>query len=389
MFENIVLVNLWDLVDAGIDATLDRIQATGATAVSVVVTSRPVASLRVSDECSPRVVRDPGGFFFKPDPAYYQDTQLKPLLSPWLKQRNPLDAIANATDKRQLQLRLRISAFQVGQLAERHPQTASKNVFGDVATHALCPAHPDVRALLRSTVADLSERYVPSAIEIDDLVFHSGSVAGDLVSGVDYGESFSWLLGICFSEASRQWAVEHDADPASAARWVRVKLDQALGANTPMADSIEDLVSDAPLTRAYLEAQTLAIDTLIERLASATGQCSLALILPESQYGFGQLSARGAASAALAIAPLDGVRCDLSVGSVDEIRKRLGIDGGIAFQIEPAAVCIEAPQELVRTVRQSTELDLAGIVYSHWSQFGQQTQCAIRQAVRFASRSAV
>ena len=164
MFRSYIVSHLADLVDAGVEECLDRVQGVGASGVSVAVTSGALGELRSAAQATPRVFRSRGGFFFQPNDEYYGDTRLKPIVSTWLKGRNPLEKVVDACRRRGLELRRRLSAFEVGRIARRYPEAAAQTVFGDPAPTTLCPASPDVRALLRATVDDLSKAHAPTAI---------------------------------------------------------------------------------------------------------------------------------------------------------------------------------------------------------------------------------
>lgn len=395
VFTPIMLANLWDLVDGGVDRTLDAIQSLGAAEISVAVAAGPITQLRLDTECAQRVFCDPGGLFFKPDPAHYDDARVKPISSPWLRQRNPLDQIAEAADKRGLPLRLRIGAFAIGQLVHRHPEIASKSVYGDASAGRLCPAHPDVRALLRCVVSDLSERYVPAAIELDDFEFRSGlsrqiSAANSGEVGASHrGAGFDQLAEICFAEAARQWAIEHGADPASASRWVKVQLENAIQQNALIDRSLEKLLADAPLTRDYLAAQALALDTLLENLVQQAGATPLVLVShPNHSFG-AQPTQRGIETVAQNTFVADPAPMD---GAIDRIARTVASisrdsTNKATVQIAVEQCCARSPQELVRVTRRIADAGLNGVTLCHWSAMGEQTRHAARQAIRYTTRT--
>lgn len=394
----IMLANLWDLVDGGLDRTLDAIQSLGACELSVVVASGPITQLRLDTECDPRVFCDGGGLYFKTDPAHYDDARVKPILSPWLRQRNPLDEIADAADKRGLPLRLRVSAFSIGQLAQRHPEIASKCVYGDASGVRLCPAHPDVRALLRCVVSDLSERYVPAAIELDDFDFRSGlsqrwslGYSSAAVYPACRGAGFDQLAEICFAEASRQWAIEHGADPASASRWVKVQLERAMQQNAPIDQPLETLLANAPLTRDYLAAQSLALDTLLENLVAQAGQTPLVLVSLANGSMGAQPSDRGVEIVAQNTFAADCAKMDSSIDRIAKsaARSSPASDTKTIVQIAADQCCARSPQELVRVTRRIADAGLSGVTFCHWSAMGEQTRDAVRQAIRFTARTTV
>ena len=391
MFRCSIVCGLWDLVDFGEEDGLDRIRATGATGVTVVVTSGPTAVLRSTSTCQPRIFRSRGGFFFQPQETCYANSRVKPILSTWLRGRNPLETVAPACTVRGLELRLRISAFGVGRVAKRHPECASKTVFGDFAPLTLCPAHPDVRALLTATVADLSENYAPAGVEIADLRYHSGASSDiGLEIGFDPSEAVFGLLGVCFSEASRQHAAETGIDAAAAARVVQDRLEEALAGRTASGDSLDNLRKRHEALDRYLGSQTRALDALMEQAAGAAGR-PIRLVWPPAPAGQILPSARGQQCTAGLVIGQSGLgngESDNGLAANRLAKPDHGAAGPTELEIDLGDVSPDETHRLVTTVKQAADEGIEGISFAHLGLLNEAGFTAIRQAVRYAARSA-
>lgn len=387
MFETFVVSHLADLCDSGLDESLDAIQGLGAGGVTLIVTSPPLARLRCAAAADPRVLRSRGGYFFQPDAAHYADTHLAPVVSSWVRQRQPLTRAVAACRQRGLAVRLRISAFEVGRIAGKHPEAAAKTVYGDVASDTLCPASAAVRALLRGTIRDLAERFAPDAIELSDLRYHSGALgAGGLAIGFDPGPGFLALISLCFSEASRQAAAERDIDTEAAARWVKVTLDRALNSGEPLMESLGGLLRDAEIPRGYMQCQQDTLDTLLVGLMRST-PVGLHLVLPgDDEDGVVPSSASVKAAAGVVleadIESSEDVALDLS-----ELRRRFGDGVRITLDLDAAGELGAIPQGLVSSVKAAVDQRAAAVSFSEWGIMPSTRLAAIKQAVRYAVRS--
>lgn len=280
MFTTGILADIWNIVDFGIEPSLDLIQSVGAQSLSLRVTSSRVSQLRAGELDGPRIFRSEGGYFFQPDKSKYSNTRIKPVTASWLKSRDPLEQIAEGCKKRDLELRLRISALESPVIATRYPEAATKTVFGDVSPESLSASNPDVIELLRATAIDLSSRFSPSALELEELCFRSGDHWDDgFDMEFDYGEELYELLSISFDESSAQSAIAKGVDVDSASRWVKVALEKML-LNSERAGSrdLQPELENPPVLAAYLKSQIKDSTDLVAKIAEAV-ECPISMVL--------------------------------------------------------------------------------------------------------------
>ena len=243
MFTAHMVCHLWDLEDGGIDDVLDRLKGElGAGGVTVVAAGKPICQLRHRPSVKPRIFQSRGGLYFPPDESKYNDTRCKPVVSSWVKSRDPLRKVAEACQRRDLTLRAILDTRRIGRLVSRCPSVATKTVFGDASPGTMCAANPDAVALLQGLIADLSTNYGVSAIElrhldrtfeadlVDSLVVHaSPSAAAEVIRA---------LLTICFCESCLQSAHGANIDADGATRSVEALINDALAQSRPLPDSL-------------------------------------------------------------------------------------------------------------------------------------------------------
>ncbi|HRX84696.1 MAG TPA: hypothetical protein P5572_06710 [Phycisphaerae bacterium] len=387
MFETYIVSHLADLVDGDIEESLEAIQGTGASGVTLVVSGAARTHLRCQPACNPRILRSRGGYYYQPDPSYYTETHLKPVAASWVRHRQSLDRTVAACRQRNLKIRLRISAFEVGRVGDKHADAAAKSVFGDVAAETLCPANPDVRALLRGTVRELQERFTPDGIELNDVRYHSGALGfRGLAIGFDPGEGFLGLLGICFSESSRQAAGERDIDTDAAARWVQVHLDKVLTSGRALDDSLSELLRDAEIPRRYVLCQQDTLDALLVGLVR-TATCGVHLVLP-GDGGDGVTPTIASIRTSAGIILESDLECpDDAEANVKELRRRLGEDLDITLDMDVAGELGGDAPELVATVKAAADHGASAVSFSEWGLMPASRLAALKQGIRYAVRS--
>ncbi|NOX57939.1 MAG: hypothetical protein GXP29_03660 [Planctomycetes bacterium] len=391
MFQTGILAHLWNVVDLGIEPSLDLIQSVGAQSISLVVTSSRVSQLRAGEIDGPRIFRSDGGYFFQPDKSLYGNTRIKPVVASELNKRDPLEQIAESCKKRDLELRLRITALEQPVIASRHPGAATKTVLGDVSPETLSASNPDVVELLRATATDLSKRYAPAAIELDGLCFHSGAFNEndeDVGLGLYFNGDFMSLLALSFDESSAQSAITNGVDVDAVSRYVRVTLENVLHGGQPLDEPLSDLMNTTPALRAYINSQVDNVTALVTQVAGAIA-CPVSIVLTgEGLFG---VYPRGDCDA---ISHDRGVIIESLVGWEEDLDSENfhGIEGLqpslIARQILLADVSVCTPECLISDVKHYADEGFGGVVLSAYGLIPPVGFQTIKKAFRFASRSA-
>ena len=406
MFQANMICHLWDLLDEGVEEVLDRLQGElGVSGVCVPVVCPPQAQLRCRPGAGPRIFRTRGGAFFAPQDAYYQATRCKPAASGWLKNRNPLQLVAEQCRKRKLDCRAVVHSSSTALLARRHAQAAAKTVFGDAWPERICLVNPDVQALLVGLCRDLAENYQLSAIELRG--FHMGRIRPDSLGfdpPFDLGPGGYALLQMCFCESCRQRAdssseVSHDLGPESAARSAETRLRRILEAG-PATGGLgltpeQLLADDAPL-REHAAGQWRALAGLLESICR---ECDCPVIL----HTYDDLIQGAARDHPLAdgepirgpAAVLAHVR-SVSLSETEEVaRTVVGLAGpgqGAEVEIRPYvgqpvdAEPTGAPA-LVRNLSRLVELGVRSVNLDDYGRIPEAAWPGVKQAIRFARRT--
>lgn len=380
MLQAFVTAYPWDLIDEGVKAVLDRLHGeVGVTGLSLWVGTPPLTQLRVHD-AEPRVFTTRGGLFFQPSDQHYAATRCKPVVSGWLRGRNPLATIARACHERKIELRVMLSAAMTGRVARRYPEMACKNVFGSGSRMSVCLVHPDVQTYLCGLAADVSTNYDLAAVSIADFTLAwSEALSQGVDRGVPLGEVERSLLSICFCESCHQKAMDAGVEVTSAMRSVRVVLDKTLQTGTPIDRSLDALLADTEPLAAYIRWRTGELSALLQRIKDAC-RCELTLICNLNRPERKEME-------------------DLDLGIPDALITRLDERGQLHTALLPGArrseFCLPASfalgqrgTELVALLARAAELGFAAVDIDHYGVLPDPTFASIKQAIRFARRTA-
>lgn len=368
----------WDLLDAhAFDVLHGEVGVVGVATWAVLP---PVVRFRLAD-VTPRIVRTRGGACFKPGDACYQSTRLKPIVADGLQGKNQIEAIAERCAALGLQLRLMLSATRLPRVAERHPEFATKNVFGDASHERLCISNPDVRAYLIALVGDLATRFQPPAIILCDLQsrWPEADVEGIFPSLAGGHALLQSLLRLCFCESCRQGAGSDGVDVAAAVRCITVTINRDVAeSETESALTKEDVFATNPPLAAYVAWQERDRARLIEALSAASASCELIIECDEWRAD------------RVEVAPPDQgeVRTLLRISRAQYLTaatRRDIADTEIALAAE--FLTGQSSDHVVSALARAIELGARSITFEDYGALTGSALTGLRQGVRFVRRS--
>ncbi len=380
MLSAMLTVGPWELEHDDLAGAFDRLHGTvGITGLSLRVATAPQLQL-VAHAYEHQTFRTRGGLFYHADPDRYSSTRCKPIMSAWLKRKDPLERIGEACTQSGLSLRAVVSASLTGRIAAKHPDMACKNCFGDVSSESVCLANPDVRAYLAALVADVSARPAVTALVMADLqIAWSEAHDHDLRAGPALGAVERDMLAMCFCESCQQQAgslgVDMEAARDTAKRLTTVSLQRGAPCDQPL-DAV--LADQAPLTL-LREWRTQTLTKLVDELVSA---CSGELILLRRAHHDRALDdfAAFADRAAAVITSVEEIETIRGAMCPSARRNEVQLPGWLT--------CAPHNAELVRGLSQAVESGFNGIDIDGYGLVGDSGLAAIRQAIRYARRSA-
>lgn len=369
----------WDVLEGDVGELLDRLQGEiGATGVSLWTGCPPVAHLR-SRDLAPRLIRSPGGIFFRPDAKFDEGAiSVRSVVDDAAGNRDPLRILADACRARRMELRAKFSCALLGGLAARHPSAATVGVFDDPSLNSVCLANPEVQRFWSDLAANLSSTVDLSALELSDCVIAWHEAAGGARTAFPMDESQRVLLSTCFCRSCDAGGRAAGVDVSAAKRVVRTLLSTALEdplARTPRLDAV---LADNAALRSYFGWRASELGSFLRMMMTAS-QREVLLDRTFQPTETRQHSAAVLATPASVISRIDRVVQIDSIVSPGVKRYELRV---------PASQTIGANgAELVSALSQAAARGVSGIQFDTYGLLPECGLTVARQAIRYARRA--
>lgn len=148
-----------------------------------------------------------GALFFRPDPAAFTGSIIKPHVSALAQEEDMLAALCDAASAAGLAVIAWTVCLHNTTLGMTYPAYTPRNVFGDPAITYLCPSHAAVRAYVGALAADLARRYPLRALQLE-AAHHMPFVHGfhHEMQQRAITPALQVLLGLCFCSACLEQA---------------------------------------------------------------------------------------------------------------------------------------------------------------------------------------
>ena len=359
-------------------------------------------------------VRLAAGVLYQPNPQGYASTRLRPVVSPTLKNRQPVARIADLCRQRSQVLRLRISALGDAALAARHGEAVGCNAISLSAGSYLCPSNPDVLEFVRCQLLDIEEQFEPDLIEIENFTWPDRYQAGPGTATcwpAQPGPVESALMVLCFCPSCLQQAVLAGVDGASARRSVQVHLMRWLRSERAYTGTMENLLAEDSILAGYIACQHQALLQAVQLWTLAVPNVSLVVAREGTAMHHGPAGATAPPASdesdAIHHAGRSGSPWNPSFEELAEIAPRLTLlvapDASAhgctcARQIDPAchapleaAIDATSPSfasgpDIVRCLSDLARAGAAGIELEHGLHVSPSRRPFIRQAIRAARR---
>ena len=392
MFELFIVAYPWDLPAEDVGGVLDQLRGeVGVSGLSLWVAAPPSAQLRasaprplslgatVSSARRPRVFRTRGGVFFQPADRHYTQTRCQPIVSSWVTMGNPLATIAKACAGRGLSLRAIVSAAAAGRMAERYPEFACRSAFGDESSARLCLANAEVQTYLRGMALDLSTNAGVTALTLADFDVR-WSDADNFHAGVPLGVVERSLLAVCFCESCVQRSQSAGIDVEAARRAVEQTVNLAFERGPREETQIEDFFAEHESLAEHRRRQIEDLNTLLRKLKEA---CRCDLLLERTATDLGPDVASGL-DLSIPSAVITRVGDPARLPTVMPPRARRN-----ELQLAASSTIGPAASRLVGILPDAAKAGFAAVEIDHYGLLSESALTTLKQAIRFARRSAV
>lgn len=357
----------WDLCYASADDAIGHLKNhVGLQAISVATSYHTYEMLCAQRKGSKFVLASESAVYFRPHMAFYDDTPIKPHLSPMVQDTDPLKQIGDACLKYGLTLASWTVCLHNSYLATNYPDHAQVSAFGDVMKHVLCASSPAVQAYMVALARDLTTNYPVQIMELESLNFQ-GHMQGHYHEkvGIPPGPVESCLFSLCFCEHCKKQTKERGLDFDRLRNTVQAKLDLFCEVGVQDDQSLEEYVASNVEMAAF-------IDLRADTVTSFTRKMVESVDVPIYYYLMGDYYVGGMRYKEIAEI-VDRVVILGYTPSPDQLRNRivqLKEDGVppekvvVGLQAYPPASPDEAT--LIRTTQAAAEQHVAGYCYYNY-----------------------
>ena len=222
----------WDVLDD--PAASDEIAALGLGRVSLAASYHTTRTLLPHNPRRKVLVARHAAVYFEPDPAAYRGLRLRPSTPDWVAPDSFGTALASLRGRGQ-SVNAWIVVLHNTRLGEANPDLVIENAFGDLYTHALCPAQAEVRAYASALIADVARRYPVDALELEACGYLGiEHLSHHEKAGIQLDLLDRFLLSVCFCRACVAAMAAEGLDPDETRVAVRAASEAFLeGGMTP------------------------------------------------------------------------------------------------------------------------------------------------------------
>ncbi len=270
MSELTVYVYPWDVLDTGVDQIVEWAQGTGVDRLAV------ATAYHSAEYLAPRAVRDVHRVV-EPNVAHLPLREFTGALTPRpgsLASEHPdlYQQLADRVRDAGIALTGWTVALHNSDLAGLHPETATRNCFGDRGAHGLCPSNPDAQRYGVELVGAVAATGWFDELMVESLSFLLVPHAQPHeLSGVPFDLLTRTLLSLCYCDHCAQRGQERGLDVERLRRWTARTLRRHW--TSPLAPGISRDGSDllgllwsVPDLREYL---TMRCDVVTDLLGHA------------------------------------------------------------------------------------------------------------------------
>ncbi|MBI3963145.1 MAG: hypothetical protein HY335_10345 [Deinococcus sp.] len=270
----------WDLMDEGIEAVLDKVQAIGLNTVNVAAAYHAGKFFLPHNPRHKVYFPEDGALYFAPDLKRFKASGLEPRISRLVADGDPLAQVTKAAQRRGLEAGAWVVALHNSYMGERYPKYSVENLFGDRYVNSLCPSQPKVRAYVLALVGDLGKRYDLASITVESssfLAFDHGYHHEFFLT--ELGFTQRQLLGLCFCSQCRRRAKKAGIDADSLRRALKgdfnAEAEARAASSIPAEDDVFqflDLVLRRPELAEFIRLRCSIVTEFVAELRQAAGR---------------------------------------------------------------------------------------------------------------------
>lgn len=213
----------WDVQDLSVGRTVSELgEIAGLNCISLATSYHAGRFLQPRSPRRKAYFPEDGTIYFQPTPSRWQGVTIQPKVADILKDGDVLRELVRRRDAGGMKVSCWTVCLHNTRIGMLHPDTVTRNAFGDPNYYNLCPSNPDARAYVTAMVEDVTYGYAPDVIELESPCFmgfaHEFHHEKD---GVGLTAEDDFLLSLCFCPACIDRAAKAGVDGRKAQATVR------------------------------------------------------------------------------------------------------------------------------------------------------------------------
>jgi hypothetical protein len=219
----------WDVIDLGLETvSRDLRDRAGLNGINIAAAYHAGRFFQPRSPKRKAYFPEDGTIYFQPDPKLWDRRRILPKVADVVAGQDVLKDLIAQRDRGGLSVACWTVCLHNMRLGLLHPDTCTRNAFGDPNYYGLCPSHPEVRAYIVTLVADLTRHYRPDIVQLETPGFmgyaHEFHHEKD---GVGLTAEDDFLMSLCFCDACIAGATKAGVDAAAARRTVQQLIVEA------------------------------------------------------------------------------------------------------------------------------------------------------------------
>jgi hypothetical protein len=213
----------WDVIDLGLETvSRDLRERAGLNGINIATAYHAGRFFQPRSPKRKAYFPEDGTIYFQPDPKLWAGRRITPKVADVVAEQDVLKDLIAARDRGGLSIACWTVCLHNMRLGLLHPDSCTRNAFGDPNYYNLCPSHPEVRAYVVTLVQDLTSRYRPDIVQLESPGFmgyaHEFHHEKD---GVGLAAEDDFLMSLCFCEACVAGAAKSGINAEAARKTVR------------------------------------------------------------------------------------------------------------------------------------------------------------------------
>jgi hypothetical protein len=267
----------WDVLDLGLETVVrDLRERAGLNGINIATAYHAGRFFQPRSPKRKAYFPEDGTIYFQPDPNLWAGRRIVPKVADIVAEHDVLQDVIAARDRGGLSVACWTVCLHNMRLGLLHPDTCTRNAFGDPNYYSLCPSHPEVRAYVVTLVQDLTARYRPDIVQLESPGFmgyaHEFHHEKD---GVGLTAEDDFLMSLCFCDACIAGAAKAGIDAGAARATVRRLIVEASERAVPaprwpdFGASGTDVFRDHPEVEAFVRRRFEPVTRLVTAIREA------------------------------------------------------------------------------------------------------------------------